>query len=168
MWTHFPLVTPIGQPLSIDNILRKVGIYEDYTYERPVKAGDIKIISPPNHYDALTDTVTSGLITTYGQQIREVGLGSSFLSLVDDRTQFSRATQLIRKIFVPSEELASTTRWLYDRTLELVKEKHIDIKDHNHDAHAVDLVKDVLRLVPVHWSSTKVVRAPFPPTLSTI
>jgi linoleate 10R-lipoxygenase len=157
VYTHFPLVTPTGQLLSMDNVLRNLGKYEDYTYNRPTKVGDTVLVSNPDAIYNISSDPSNGLITTYGPQIKEVGLEPSFLSAVDDPVKFDKVIQLIQELFVPRDELHKTLLWFHDRTLELIREKNLPIINVRTKAHAIDVVKDVFRLVPVHWASTRVV-----------
>lgn len=157
VWTNFPLVTPTGQPLSMDNVLRDLGKYEEYTWDKPRKLGDTKILANPNFiYNTLTDP-DSNLITLYAKTIKEVKLSPSFLSVINEPAKFKAVTELIQTLFVPKEELSATLLWFHDRTLELIKEKNLPIINVRTKAHAIDVVKDVFRLVPVHWASTQVV-----------
>lgn len=157
VYTHFPLVTPTGQRYSMDNVLRDLGKYEDYTFNRPTKTGDTFLVNDPDLIYNIISDPSSGFVTTYGPQIKEVGLEPSFLSAIDDPVKFDKVVQLIQDLFVPREELAKTLLWFHDRTLELIREKNLPIINVRTDAHAIDVVKDVFRLVPVHWASTRVV-----------
>lgn len=141
----------------MDNVLREIGKYEEYTWNRPTKAGDTKVLANPNFiYNTLTDPESS-LITLYSKTIKEVKLTPSFLSVIDEPTKFKTITGIIQNLFVPKEELSATLLWFHDRTLELIKEKNLPIINVRTKAHAIDVVKDVFRLVPVHWASTQVV-----------
>jgi len=167
VYLHFPLVTPTGQQYSMDNVLRKLGKYEDYTYDRPTKSGDTWIVSKPDHVNNILSDSSNGLITTYGRQIKEVGLEQSFLSAIDEPAKYDKVVKFIQELFLPADELNKTLLWFHDRTLELIREKNMPIINVRTQAHAVDVVKDVFRLVPVHWASTLVVRGGFSSRLST-
>lgn len=109
------------------------------------------------HNLQLTGYSTFGLVAPYGKNIAEIKLDKSFLGVIADPAKYDKVTALIQKTFVPAETLAATKLWFHDRTLELIKEKKLDILSFKTTSHAVDILKDVFRLVPVHWASTKIV-----------
>lgn len=149
VYTHFPLITPKGQQYSMDNILTKLGLYKEYTYDKPVKQGDTLVVTNPK---ALEVTVGDrGLITPYLQNIQDIGLSPSFLTVIDDATAYARVTKLVQDTFVPEQELSANGKWFYEKTLELIGEKSFMVYDKA--PRNVDIVKDVLRLIPVHWAA---------------
>lgn len=165
VYMHFPLVTPTGQLYSMDNVLRDLGKYDDYTYSRPIKTGDTIQVILPNLFPHILNDPSNGLVTTYGPQIKEVGLEPSFLSAIDDPFKYDKVVNFVQQLFVPPEELGKTLLWFHDRTLELIQKKNLPIIDVSTPAHAIDVVKDVFRLVPVHWASACVVRCRPSPSL---
>lgn len=62
---------------------------------------------------------------------------------------------------MPKESLPGVRLWFHDRTRELVAQKNLSLLTGQKSVHAVDLVKDVFRLFPVHWSATIVVSTVF-------
>ena len=153
VYTHFPLITPKGQKYSMDNILTNLGLYKEYTYDKPVKQGDTLVVTNPK---ALEVTVGDrGLVTPYVQNIQDIGLSPSFLTVIDDTAAYARVTKLVQDTFVPEQELSANGKWFYEKTLELIGEKSFVVYDKA--PRSVDIVKDVLRLIPVHWAA-KVVR----------
>ncbi|KAF8309095.1 heme peroxidase [Clavulina sp. PMI_390] len=166
IYMHFPLVTPTGQKYSMDNTMQKLGKYEDYTWTMPTKTGDIKIISKPEDISSILSDPSNGFSTVYRPYIDQIGLGKSFLADIDDHIKFDKITQLIQHVFVPREEHSATFLWFHDRTCELMRGKHLEITSGIKKAFAVDLVKDVLRLVPVHWASSQVAGLPLKTSFS--
>jgi len=161
VYMHFPLVTPTGQHHSMDNTLRKLGQYDDYEHGVPQKLGEIKIVTDPNvMYAALSEESDTRLVTPYGQNIRDICLSPSFLTVIDEPSKYARVTQLVQSVFVPWDSLAQSKSWFHDSTLELIREKSLTLVNIDASTHTVDIVKDVFRLVPVHWSSTKIAGLP--------
>lgn len=160
VYMHFPLVTPTGQPHSMDNVLRRLGQYDDYDHGIPQKMGETRaVIDPAALYAALSDESDAQLITPYGTNVKDVKLSPSFLTVIDEPAKYARVTQLVQSVFMPRESLKETFDWFFQRTLELVKEKNLKmvVSEAGTSTHMVDIVKDVFRLVPVHWASTRVV-----------
>lgn len=158
VYTHFPLITATGQKFSMDNVLKTNGVFDQYTIDRPVPQLPVKVIaSTESIAQALGATGAPGLLTLYAQNIKDVKLDKGFLAVVDDSVSFAKATTLLKQIIIPSPDaLNHTFAWFHDRTLELIRDKSLTLADPS--KHTVDLVKDIFRLVPVHWSSSQVVR----------
>src|SRR5258708_29036627 len=155
VYTHFPLILPTGHTFSMDKILAKLGQDKEYTFMRPnsenEKTGAVKLISDPKAIlEGLGKLEDSrGLSTLYGQKIKNVNLSPSYLTVIDDPAAFSRVTKLVQDIFVPSIELDNLCQWFYDKTIGLIGEKSYDL--FKGSPKYGDIVKDVLRLVPVNW-----------------
>lgn len=158
VYTAFPLITPTGQPYSSDNILKKLGQDGDYTFGVPTPEPETQLEPRAAGVKAaLNEPLASALKTVYLDNIKDIGLTPSFLTVIDDAPQYTRVTDFVQNLFVPKETLGGVGLWFHDRTRELVAQKNLSLLTGQNSAHAVDLVKDVFRLVPVHWSSTKVV-----------
>ena len=158
VYTHFPLITPTGQKYSMDNVLRTNGVFEKYTIQRPVPQAPVQVLTDTRSIGAALGLAagTQVFVTPYGPNIRDVKLDRGFLAVVDDGPLLDKATSLLRQIVSPTPDaLNRTLTWFRDRTVELIREKDLLLADPSQ--HIVDLVKDVFRLVPVHWSSSQVV-----------
>lgn len=155
VYTHFPLITPTGQPFSMDNIIKTRGVADKYTITRPTPQAPTIVINDTNAIGQVLSSAT--FITPYLQNLKDVKLNQGFLAVIDDSTSFSKATTLLKQVIFPTPNaFAKTLEWFHDRTLELIREKNLTLVDQSQ--HTVDLVKDVFRLVPVHWACTQVVR----------
>lgn len=157
VYTHFPLVTPTGQKFSMDNVLKTNEASDQYSIKRPVPQLPVKVITDTNGVtQALGTTGSVGFLTPYLQNIKDVKLDKGFLAVIDDPVSFSKATTLLKQIIIPTPDaLKKTFTWFHDRTLALIRDKSLTLSDPS--KHTVDLVKDIFRLVPVHWSSSQVV-----------
>src|SRR5258708_21168555 len=157
VYTHFPLILPTGHTYSMDKILAKLGQAKEYTFTRPVKTGPTILISDPNAiFDGLGQPDDShGLITQYIQKIKEVDLSPTYLTIIGDPVAFARVTKLVQDIFVPANELDTLGKWFYDKTIDLIGQKSYLV--YKGGSRFVDVVKDVLRLAPVHWAAIKIV-----------
>ena len=54
-------------------------------------------------------------------------------------------------MIIPAQDLVSNGKWFFDKTCELIGEKLYTV--HDRAPKNVDVVKDVLRLIPVHWAA---------------
>jgi len=158
VYTHFPLITPTGQKYSMDNVLRTKGVLDKYSLERPTAQQPVQVIADVRTIGAVLQTPEGlqTLIAPYAQNIKDLKLDRGFLAVIDDAASFNKATTLLKEIIIPSPEaLSRTLGWFQGRTLELIREKNLTLVDPS--KHLVDLVKDIFRLVPVHWSASQVV-----------
>lgn len=151
VYTHFPLMTP----KSMEAVLTKLGTVRQYSLEPPTPTRPTLSVTGPNEIQTALGTPFAGLKTTYRQNIADIGLLPSFLAEIDDVPVYAKLTNLIQSIFVPPSELDKTGAWFHDKTVALLREKSYTLVDKT--KHSVDVVKDVLRLIPVHWSSSQVV-----------
>ncbi|KAF8337111.1 uncharacterized protein EI90DRAFT_3014047 [Cantharellus anzutake] len=150
VYTHSPLILPTGHPRAMDRVLTKLGQAKGYTFTPPVPQGETILIADSNGiYDGIGDLNNShGLITLYSQKIKDVGLIPGYLSAIDNPLD----------IFIPSAELDDHGKWFYDKTIELIGQKKYVVYEKG--PTLVDIVKDVLRFVPVHWASYQIAGLP--------
>ncbi len=151
-------MTPTGQPYSMDKVLTRLGLINDYSIEKPTKRPGTYVVDTVSTALAVfgDSTWTQGnIITPYLQNIKDVTLNPSFLCHIDDKAAFHRAREQIHNVFVPKDSLDATGKWFFDKTLELIKGNSQGLID-DRKRH-VDVVKDVFRLIPVHWISIVVV-----------
>ncbi|KAF9512302.1 hypothetical protein BS47DRAFT_1486396 [Hydnum rufescens UP504] len=143
VYTHFPLVTPTGHSWSIDNILEKSGYVGQYSLDPPEIQPVTKLVVDPNAIRAA---------------LRDDTDKSCFLTTIDDPRAYELVTKSVQDLFVPKTELEVTGKYFYEKTLQLLQEKSFWLNDEV--TNFVDIVKDVLRLVPVHWVSTQIAGLP--------
>lgn len=154
VYTHFPLMTP----KAMEAVLKKLGTLDQYSLDPPKPTAPVKVIISPDHIETVLGSRSpppSRLKTVYAKNIKDIGLLPSFLGHVDDIPVYTKLTALVQSIFVPAAELDKIGLWFHDKTIELLREKSYTLVDKT--KHSVDVVKDILRLIPVHWSSTQVV-----------
>lgn len=141
---------------TMTQVLKEKGVINDFSLTQPVWLTPIKTFTEPKLiYDVLK---SSNVTTTYVQNVRDIFPGwSGFLTTLDDPIRNQAATKEIQDTFVPTATLQSLSQWFYERTTELIRGKSYVIVDKR---RSIDIVRDVFRLVPVHWSATQVVRIP--------
>ena len=117
VYTHFPLILPTSHKYAMDRILPKLRQAKEYTFTKPVKISPMKLISDPNHLDDSLGPLqlqnTPGLITLYGQKVKNVGLSPGYLTITNDPVSFLHVTKLIQDVFVLSNELDTLGKWFY-------------------------------------------------------
>ncbi|KAF8337099.1 heme peroxidase [Cantharellus anzutake] len=154
VYTHFPLITPKGQPYSMDHILAKLGEAKEFTFDKPTKKGILRVVVDPKDVEAaLGDppVVIQGLVTQYVKNVKDIGLTPSFLTVIDDAAAYARVTALVQDYFVPASELEKNGKWFYEKACQLIRENSYTV--HSKAPKRVDVVKEVLRIIPVHWAA---------------
>lgn len=165
-YTNFPFLTPTGQKYSADNILKNNHVSELYSTEAPKWQLPVIVVNNSSTIVAALPCSPLTVRTPYLENINEVKLTKSFLSTIDDTATYDKTTELLRSqlLFPTSPQdpesspgfhvLNHNLNWYFDRTIELVREKSLELSP---TKSTVDIVKDVARLVPVHWVCTQVV-----------
>ena len=64
--------------------------------------------------------------------------------------------EVLRFLRASPEQADQIAQYFYEKTRELIKVKSYSLTDKN--VKFVDIVRDVLRYVPLHWAATEVVR----------
>ncbi|KAF9506549.1 hypothetical protein BS47DRAFT_1426050 [Hydnum rufescens UP504] len=144
VYTHFPS----SHPLDIQTPSTK--FWRNMTMQL--------VADPIAIYRALRDGTDKKLVTPYAKNILDIKLSPSFLGKIDDPRAYGTITKSVQELFVPKNELEGIGKYFYDTTLQLLQEKSLRLKDQG--LHLVNIVKDVLRLVPVYWVSTQIAGLP--------
>lgn len=154
IYTHFPLM----QPDDMTKFLRDKNRVNDFSLDQPKALTPIQSFPGTKFiYEALRSPRTE---TFYLQNVKDIFPGyTGFLTTLDDPVRNQAATLAIQEIFVPATSLQGLGQWFFNKTTQLVKEKSYKVVDKR---RSVDIVRDVFRLVPVHWSATEVVRTSRP------
>ncbi|KAF9512279.1 hypothetical protein BS47DRAFT_1394408 [Hydnum rufescens UP504] len=159
VYTHFPLITPTGQEWSIGNILKNKGYAGQYSLDPPAVQPITKLVVDLSAIqEALHDDREKKFATTYAKNILDIKLSPSFLDVIDDSGVYEHVTKTLQDIYVPKAELGVIGQYFYEKTLQLLREKSFSLNDKV--PNFVDVVKDVARLVPVHWASTQIAGLP--------
>lgn len=140
---------------TMTQVLKEKGVINDFSLAQPAWLTPIQTFTEPK---LIYDVLKSPNVTTlYVQNVKDIFPGwNGFLTTLDDPIRNQAATKEIQDTFVPAATLHALSQWFFERTTELIRGKSYVIVDKR---RSVDIVRDVFRLVPVHWSATQVVRA---------
>lgn len=78
-----------------------------------------------------------------------------FLASNKDADSLRDQREVLRVMGAPGE-IDQIAHFFYEKTRELIKVKSYTLDDKN--TKYVDIVRDVLRYVPLHWAATELVR----------
>jgi linoleate 10R-lipoxygenase len=79
-----------------------------------------------------------------------------FLATNNDTESQRDQREVLRVLGTSPERADQIANYFYEKTRELIKVKSYTLSDKN--VRFVDIVRDVLRYVPLHWAATELVR----------
>ncbi|CAE6468800.1 unnamed protein product [Rhizoctonia solani] len=154
VYALFPFMTP----KFMESHLEDMGIVGSYDLKRPVEARHIVGI---NSYKAVREVLGNPKIykATYEQHMKELTNGYGFFLAMDDPAAHQRDMNVMHKVMVGTpESLEYNVAWYAAKTNELIKDKSFSMS--KGPTRTVDIVRDVLNLVPVYWVSQEMAGLP--------
>ncbi|KAG8750070.1 hypothetical protein FRC12_013089 [Ceratobasidium sp. 428] len=148
---------PFLVPSQIKKHLTDLGIAGQYDFRRPRKAREVIGV---NTYKAVREVLGDNKTypVTYVENMNHLTGGYGFFLAMDDRVKHQKDMNLMHKVMVTPEALAQYTQWYGAKTAELINEKSFSMSKSK--TRSVDIVRDVLNLVPVHWVSQELAGLP--------
>ncbi|OAX41520.1 heme peroxidase [Rhizopogon vinicolor AM-OR11-026] len=146
VYTWFPLV----QPEVMGGYLKKLN-NDQYNLARPKPRGPATTVDGYVEVGEMLRS-TDTFVPEYADRAAEVIVGKGFFVAsengVEEQKQFLKA-------LAPSPEAVSKIgTYFYDKTRELIQQSSFSLITGN--THAVNIVRDVLKLVPLTWVATEV------------
>ncbi|KAF8677681.1 heme peroxidase [Rhizoctonia solani] len=154
VYALFPFMTP----KFMKTHLEEMGIIDLYDLRRPEEARHIVGI---NSYKAVREVLNNPAIynATYEKHMKELTNGYGFFLAMDDPAAHQRDMNVMHKVMVGSaESLEYNVAWYAAKTTELIKDKSFSMSKGT--TRNVDIVRDVLNLVPVYWVSQEMAGLP--------
>ncbi|KAI0343269.1 linoleate diol synthase [Trametopsis cervina] len=144
-YTWFPLMTPQAMGIVLDNLGEK-----RYDLSKPVDT----TASQPGEVKAYEDVARvlgeDSFGVVYASRAGRVVHGKGFYIASDDPARASREQRaMINALVGAPDALDKTTKYFYDKTRELMVAQSWTTVGAT--AKHVDIVRDVLKYVPVHW-----------------
>jgi len=148
---------PFLIPSRIQKHLTDMGIADQYDFERPKEAR--KVIGV-NSYAAVREVLgdPKTYAVTYVQNINTLTNGYGFFLATDDPTRHQRDLNVMHRAMVTPEAIERYSKWYGAKTAELIQEKSFSMS--KSQIRSVDIVRDVLNLVPVYWISQELAGLP--------
>ncbi|KAJ1306560.1 hypothetical protein OPQ81_007561 [Rhizoctonia solani] len=154
VYALFPFMTP----QIMKTHLEELGIADQYDFKRP---GEARHIVGINSYKAVREVLGNPKTYkgTYEQHMKELTNGYGFFLAMDDTAAHQRDMNVMHKVMVSSPEaLDRNVAWYAAKTTELIKDKSFSMSKST--TRSVDIVRDVLNLVPVYWVSQEMAGLP--------
>ncbi|CEL56219.1 prostaglandin-endoperoxide synthase 2 [Rhizoctonia solani AG-1 IB] len=154
VYALFPFMTPKFMQIHLEDM----GIAKDYDFDRP---GEARHTVGINSYKAVREVLGNPKTykATYEQHMKELTNGYGFFLAMDDPAAHQRDMSVMHKVMVSSaENLEYNVAWYAAKTTELIKDKSFSMS--KGPTRTVDIVRDVLNLVPVYWVSQEMAGLP--------
>ncbi|KZV98733.1 heme peroxidase [Exidia glandulosa HHB12029] len=153
IYAHFPMLTPP----AMQQILTKLGTKDKYNWEMNPNPTAIKVVESAVATKKVLETWRD-FPTAYGPFMKDITKGYGMYLAWNDTLKHRRDRLLIRDSLFSPGRLDKYAKFYFDKTRELIMEKSFVFVQG--DVRAVDIVRDVVNLVPVHWVSKHVAGLP--------
>ncbi|KAH9972100.1 hypothetical protein BGW80DRAFT_1460029 [Lactifluus volemus] len=138
-YTWFPLQTPE----SMEVFLNRLGTSDRYSFTRPSSA---PVVVNAMEYNTIQNILGNNrFVHRYGEKTARVvsGEGNAADSQRDQR-------ELLRLLLSSPEQADNIAHYFYEKTRKLIVKESFKLFD-----NSVDIVRDVLRYVPLYWATTE-------------
>ncbi|KAJ3767452.1 linoleate diol synthase [Lentinula raphanica] len=139
-YAFFPLMTPEAMKV----FLKDLKLSDQYDMNRPMKR-DPGLVA--KDYTVVGNIIKDPkFIAHYERRANEVITGKGFFSAPEDRSEQERVLTALSGTPEASAELA---KFFFEKTQELIKSNSFNLSGSK--TRSVNLVRDVLKAVPIHW-----------------
>ncbi|KAG8780137.1 hypothetical protein FRC12_023407 [Ceratobasidium sp. 428] len=153
VYAFFPFLVPS----QIQKYLTDLGVADQYDFRRPREAREVIGVNTHKAVrEVLSDAKTYSVTCVENMNYLTGGYG--FFLAMDDPVKHQKDMGLMHKVMATPEALARYTLWYGAKTTELIDEKSFSMS--KSEARSVDIVRDVLNLVPVYWVSQELAGLP--------
>ena len=151
VYALFPFFTPAA---TRDN-LTKLGLADKYAFDRPVTQPVPKVL---NTLTGIRHVFAdpSKFVQIYTDDMKALTRGYGFMLVFDQPAKHDKDRAFCWHALVPDmNTMNGYTKWYKDMTEQLIAEKQF--KYDGVDGTYVDIIRDVVNLVSVHWAADKLV-----------
>lgn len=143
-YSFFPLMTPDAMKTN----LTKLKLIDQYDLSRPAPRSAVKNIT---EYRQITEIIKSDEFTLpYAARAAKVVRGKGFYTVDGPQAQ----EKVYKALTDSSESVNKIGKYFYDTTRELIESCNYSLVGKK--TYGVDIVRDVLRIVPVYWAASEI------------
>ncbi|KAG9083295.1 hypothetical protein FRC07_013955, partial [Ceratobasidium sp. 392] len=148
---------PFLVPDQAKKHLTELEVADHYDFKRPQEAREVVGV---NTYEAVREVLSDPTTysVTYVENMNRLTNGYGFFLAMDDPVKHRKDMNIMHKALVSPDAIARYTQWYGAKTTDLIKEKSFSMSKSN--TRSVDIVRDVLNLVPVYWVSQELAGLP--------
>ncbi|KAH8099451.1 heme peroxidase [Cristinia sonorae] len=160
---HYPAnsvyaLYPFFTPEVTRKNLTKLGIVEKYSFDRPKALPIPKVVDTVAGIKYVFNDSTK-FKTTYGDDMRLLTRNYGFFLVFEDEQRHSKDRSLVlHSLFPTQDSLVNYVNFYKTKTLELLKENSYKIS--GVPGTRVDIVRNVINLVSVHWAADYLIGIP--------
>ncbi|KAG8842829.1 hypothetical protein FRB96_004714 [Tulasnella sp. 330] len=149
---------PFYTPKTMSSALQGLKLADQYAIDRPITTPEVISVNTWAGVTAvLTDYKTFSV--TYGDAVRALTNGYGFFIAWDEPAKHLADMDLMRKALFPDQNsLPGYAAFYGEMTAQLIKEKSFSLV--GQASRSIDIVQDVLNLVPIHWISRHIAGIP--------
>jgi cytochrome P450 len=149
-------VFPFFTPTKMKESLTRLGIADRYTFDRPVPTRKPVILNTFTGINVVFNAPTK-FRNVY--DMKKLGDGYGCVLAMDDNPQHDADKAVVMHALFPTKDsIASYAQWYREMTAKQIKEK--SWKYDGVPGMHVDIVKDVINTVSVHWSADRLCGIP--------
>jgi hypothetical protein len=146
-YTWFPLQTPE----SMEVFLRNLGTADRYDFKRP--SDPVPTVFATEYNDVQQILGSAQFRQPYGDKGARIVSGEGFFLASNKEAESQRDQREVLRVMGQPGETDHIALYFYEKTRELIKVKSYSLTDKN--TKYVDIVRDVLCYVPLHWAATE-------------
>ncbi|KAI0046507.1 linoleate diol synthase [Auriscalpium vulgare] len=147
-YTWFPLQTPD----AMKGFLGKLGVADKYDFVRP--ADPVARVDATQYRDVEQILKSTQFTAPYGKRAEKVIKGEGFFLAATDPARGERdQREVLRTLTSAPGATDRIAQYFYQKTRDLLATKSYTLSDKN--VKSVDIAKDVLRYLPLHWAATE-------------
>lgn len=148
-YAHFPMITP----LRLQGILTKFDLLTKFDFWMPYINRNTHIVETAT---ACRNVLTNwlDLPVAHAEIFKDITDGYGMYLAPNDTIKHRRDRLLIHEVLFAPGQIDIYARYYFDMTRKLIREKSFAFI--GSDVRSVDVVRDVVNLVPVHWVSEHV------------
>ncbi|KAG6860884.1 hypothetical protein C0995_006439 [Termitomyces sp. Mi166 len=147
VYAFFPLMTPN----SMETHLKKLKVLDQYDLSRPKKQNSVQVVSS---YPEVGDIANNrrAFSSPYAARAARVLSGKGFYTVDGPEAQ----EKVYKALADSPESIDNLGRFFYDTTRKLIDSHSYKLVGKN--TRGVDVVRDVLKYVPVYWAASEICR----------
>ncbi|TFY76746.1 hypothetical protein EWM64_g7266 [Hericium alpestre] len=139
-------------PESMEGFLGKLGQEDLYEFKRPGDPGPVPVVKAYGDVEKVLKSPE--FKAPYGEKAKGVVDGNGFFIACEDAERAGRDQREVLRALLPADDSADKIgAYFYEKTRELIAEKSFTLSDRG--KRHVDIARDVLRYLPLHWVATE-------------
>ncbi|OAX39674.1 heme peroxidase [Rhizopogon vinicolor AM-OR11-026] len=151
IYTWFPFVHP--EPMA--DFLKNLGKLNEYSLERPKACGPSTIVKNYVEIEQVLRS-TDKFVPEYIERAAEIIKGKGFFVVSENGSEEQK--RFISALAPSPEAVSKICAYFYNKTRELIEQHSFRLIGQK--TRAVDIIRDVLKMLPLHWAATEVAGIP--------